>query len=414
MSQTIASAFDNRVVTFVDISDKFDCVICLNVADDPVRSSLNCISIFCNGCMRQALAHRRHCPTCDEEIANETDIRKLRDSHIRKDIFNYAVYCINQTDDNIDHNSRKRKEDGKCTWIGKYDQLAAHLNQCDYEMVKCTNNGCAAKFERWMMMEHLQVCPHRMVNCGHCNVVVKAAAMLNHLRQCPKVDVSCECGFECSRDTLPAHQENDCLLAEISCDVIGCDAKMRRCDYEKHQDESAPQHVRLLKQQNIGLAAGFDILKCENARLLAGDAIQVVSITPNKQFKWRISEITSKLQEAIIDEKDYNSARFDLFFHGNHKLYIQAQLKGTRLGLFLWKDITLSEDKNRIGVSGSSFSLSAPDVLEYKLSLPAEMMMLGPIWSLGFRLFIRDITPYIDNNCINVQLDLELVDELFQ
>ena len=54
MSQTIASALGNRIVTFVSIDDDFNCVICMQVADEPVRCSGLCGGIFCNACMRQA------------------------------------------------------------------------------------------------------------------------------------------------------------------------------------------------------------------------------------------------------------------------------------------------------------------------------------------------------------------------
>ena len=95
-------------------------------------------------------------------------------------------------------------------------------------MVACVNEGCKKKVARLDIEAHLQLCPHRTEKCDHCNVIVKSAVMLNHLRQCPKVVVSCECGFECARDALTAHRDKDCLLVEICCDVIGCDAKMKR------------------------------------------------------------------------------------------------------------------------------------------------------------------------------------------
>ena len=323
MSHTTASALNNRVVSFVSsVDNDFDCVICMEVADDPVRCNELCRSIFCNGCMRQALARNNSCPSCKK--ANTT---AKKDFIARSQILKHDVYCLNkgpdQSDDIDQHtstDSKKRKaapDDDKCTWIGKYDQLAAHINQCDYEMVRCINDGCEDKVERCKLMEHLQVCIHRMANCGHCNVVVKAAAMLNHLRQCPKVDVSCDCGFECTRDALTAHRDKDCPLVEICCDIIGCHAKMKRGDYEKHQEQAASHHVRLLsaalgtsihevgilKQENTRLSTGFNSLKQENVRLVASAGVleKLVKATNPMQVKWRLTDIAAKLLKTAID-----------------------------------------------------------------------------------------------------------------
>jgi len=447
MSHTTASALNNRVVTFIHIIDAYECVICMQVADDPVRCSLSCPAISCSACMQQTLVHTRHCPTCNKDINIDINILELRDIRTRNDILSQQVYCLNKADeyDNInqhtstDSGKRKAAPDSKCTWTGKYDQLATHLNQCDFEMVKCTNIGCEDEFERWMMGEHLQVCIHRMANCGHCNDVVKAAAMLNHLRKCPKVDVSCECSFECLRDELPAHRDKDCPLVEIGCDVIGCDAKMMRGEYEKHQEQAASHHVRLLstalEQQEASLhvrlllvslkyqaqavlhhtrllSEEIGILKLENIRLkednltllAAAETQQIISITP-MQFNWRITDIAAKLLETIVDEKDYNSPRFDVFFHGGHKLYIQAYISGLSVGLYLCKDAALSDDKSGLNVGGTSFTVTKAGMPDKKQTLPLEMIMT---WSLGFGSFLRDITPYIDNNALNIILDLNL------
>ena len=143
MSQTIASALNNRVVTFVDIDNDFDCVICMNVADNPVRCSGMCAGIFCGGCMRQALARNRSCPSC-----KKANITALKDVVLRNQIMKHQVYCIkNSGSGSADEatktsNNRKRKasSDEKCTWTGKYDELSTHLKQCGFEIVTCSND----------------------------------------------------------------------------------------------------------------------------------------------------------------------------------------------------------------------------------------------------------------------------------
>jgi len=335
----------------------------------------------------------------------------LKDVLLRNQILKHDVYCLNKgpnIDEHTSTDSRKRKaapDDDKCTWIGKYDQLADHLNQCLYGIVKCFNDGCADKVVRCKLMEHLAVCVHRMANCEHCNDVVKAAAMFNHLRQCPKVVVSCECGFECTRDALTAHRDKDCPLVEICCDVIGCDAKMMRGDYEKHQERAASHHVRLL---STALGKSLE----ENSRLSATvqKIVSAVSTTTNSmQLKVRLTDIAAKLREAAVEEKFYYSARFDVLCHGNHKLNMAARIQGNKLGLYLHKDVAMSDDKGSLDIGGSSISVTKAGLIGKKLTFElGEDFISAPSWGRGYKNFFKDMTPYIDNDRINIVLDLKL------
>ena len=324
ISQTAASVLDNRVVTFVDSDDEYNCVICIEAIDEIVSHSG-----FCSICKEQAI--------------------------------------------NLDGND-----------------------------------------------------------------IVKAAAMLNHLRQCPKVDVSCECGFECTRDALTAHRDKDCPLVEICCDVISCDAKIMRGDYEKHQEQSASYHVRLLsaalgksleevvvvKQENVRqsnelrivkqesaiLSAGFDSLKQENVTLIASAGVleKLVKATNPMQVKWSITDIAAKLLEAAVDRKNYYSPRFDVFFHGSHKLYIQAEIRGNKLGLFLRKDGELSDAKSRLDVGGSSLTVTKDGLPDVKQPFALSDFLAPPSWGWGWPSLLKDMSPYIDKNEINVTLELQL------
>ena len=86
MSQTVASALDNRIVSFVDINDEYNCVICMQVADEPVRCSGLCAGIFCGGCMQQSLARNRSCPSC-----KKARITALKDVVLRNMIMKNQV-----------------------------------------------------------------------------------------------------------------------------------------------------------------------------------------------------------------------------------------------------------------------------------------------------------------------------------
>ena len=132
MSQTIASALNNRVVTFVDIDNDFDCVICMQVADNPVRCSSMCAGIFCERCMQQSLARDASCPSC-----KKANITALKDVVLRNQIMKHQVYCLNN------NGSGSASADVKCKWIGNYDQLADHLTQCEYIELVISQTNCS-------------------------------------------------------------------------------------------------------------------------------------------------------------------------------------------------------------------------------------------------------------------------------
>ena len=418
MSQTIASALGNRIVTFVSIDGGYNCAICMQVADEPTRCSGFCAGIFCGTCMQQALTRNKSCPVC-----NKAKITASKDVVLRNQILSKQVYCIN-TATNLDMNNtntdRKRKGTSteKCSWTGNYDDLRAHLNVCEYEIVTCRNDGCNEKIEGRVIEMHHQQCMHRLLRCGHCNHTVKRIAMNNHLLQCP--------------------------MAKVVCEVIGCNAMMMRRDCEKHQDEAAKHHVRLLsyevvdmkkenmrlladvanmKQENIEISEGSNRLTIniarvnqDNARIIQENerlAVTIQSIAKLSEFKlpqvkWRITGIAAKLQQAASTMKMYNSSRFDAFLYGNQKLYMQANIKGKELGLFVYKDIAMSADNSNLDISGTTFTVSKSGLPDIKMTFPNHnIVKSGGGWST----FLADMTPYVDDDGVNVTLDLQLKKE---
>ena len=114
--QTIASALNRKTVSFVDINNDYDCVVCTNVADEPVRCSGLCAGIFCHGCMEQALTRNNSCPLC-----KKPNITAIKDVILRSHILRHHVYCINKgtAEDSSKTKNKKRKAipDEKCPWF---------------------------------------------------------------------------------------------------------------------------------------------------------------------------------------------------------------------------------------------------------------------------------------------------------
>jgi len=288
MSQTKASALGNRNVTFECIDKDFNCAICYQVADEPTRCIGHCAGIFCNVCMQQALQLKKSCPFC-----NRDDITVWRDLVLRNQILKHQVFCINGAADTTTDRKRKATSADKCTWMGKYDDLKAHLNTCQYERVLCDNNGCIKSIQRREIKLHHQECVHRLLGCRYCNHAFTIVHMNTHLQQCPMVEMTCECGFDCIRDSMDQHRARDCPLVKIVCDVVGCNAMIMRRDYEKHQQEAAEHHVRLLSSE-VGS------MKKDIVRLLA-DNVNMKQVVANTSVtNARVREEFARLKQDNV------------------------------------------------------------------------------------------------------------------
>jgi len=139
---TVASAFNNRIVTFVNPTDDYNCVICHHVADKLVRCSGYCAGMFCKGCTVEYLSRgSTKCPVCNIESVTLSDEPVLR-GQIEK----LQIYCpnngTNQSIIDLTHDDatvgKKRKaspdetESHKCVWKSKYGELATHLKECRF------------------------------------------------------------------------------------------------------------------------------------------------------------------------------------------------------------------------------------------------------------------------------------------
>ena len=124
------------------------------------------------------------------------------------------------------------------------------------------------------------------------------------------------------------------------------------------------------------------------------------------KIKWRITDIAAKLQEAAHEIKRYSSPRFDVFFQDTRKLYIQCNIEGNKLGLFLGQDVQESDENSSLDIGGTSFTVTKEGLPDKKCSFNIVQILCLPTHMWGLPSFLADIRPYIDNNCINVTLHL--------
>ena len=187
---------------------------------------------------------------------------------------------------------------------------------------------------------------------------------------------------------MDEHRDKDCPMTEITCEVIGCGRKIMRKDYEKHQDDAAKEHVRLL-----------------SATLQR--VVEMIDPRPS-QVNWRVPDIAAKLREASASKKYYYSPTFGILFRGSHKLCIQVKIQGNKLGLYLCKESANSDNKNRLDISGTSFTISKAGQSDRKRIYQFNSFLEPPRWGYGWSSFLADPLLYTDNDGINITLDLKL------
>ena len=132
-----------------------------------------------------------------------------------------------------------------CTWIGILKECENHLDTCGYVGDEC-KLGCGEVLHRNQLNVHKDSCPCREVKCEHCFMKFKFRDMPKHLRECPKMKVSCElnCGMVMLREDVTQHLKQDCGMMVETC-TLGCDVKMTRDELKIHVTETCEQRFIL-------------------------------------------------------------------------------------------------------------------------------------------------------------------------
>ncbi|XP_022804793.1 TNF receptor-associated factor family protein DDB_G0290931-like [Stylophora pistillata] len=81
-------------------------------------------------------------------------------------------------------------------------------------------------------------CEWRMIPCDYCGEQHPKCLMKKHMDDCAKMPLVCEngCRENILREKIETHNDNDCLLAIISCPYVdmGCTTKIPRKEVELH------------------------------------------------------------------------------------------------------------------------------------------------------------------------------------
>ena len=135
------------------IDDSFICCICLGVLKDPMQCEHN-EHYFCSDCINKHLEKTSHsCPVCQDKLTVET-LRKAP---------RIVADCVSRYKINCDHAARG------CDAVLELGALQAHVHDCDFMPVPCSNDGCDEVVTKRDVKQHeLDLCRFKTTTCDDC------------------------------------------------------------------------------------------------------------------------------------------------------------------------------------------------------------------------------------------------------
>ena len=158
MASYIQGYDEQRFVT--TISRNFLCLICFNVLKDPVLCPRN-QHCFCRGCITKHLENSRRCPTCADELTEETLTEPNR--MVKDYLDELKIRCV--------------YHDRGCEEVVQLQHLDQHEDSCGFTPAVCTNPGCGATLNmRDLTIHKSERCEYRKLKCHSCGEMTKTLA----------------------------------------------------------------------------------------------------------------------------------------------------------------------------------------------------------------------------------------------
>ena len=149
---------EERFVT--TINRNFLCLICFNVLKDPVLCPRN-QHCFCRGCITKHLENSQRCPTCADELTEETLIVPSR--MVRDYLDESKIRCA--------------YHDRGCQEVVQLQHLDQHEDSCAFTPAVCANPGCGATLnKRELAIHESELCEYRKLKCHSCGEMTKILA----------------------------------------------------------------------------------------------------------------------------------------------------------------------------------------------------------------------------------------------
>ena len=142
------------------VNRNFLCLICFNVLKDPVLCPRN-QHCFCRGCITKHLENSRRCPTCADELTEETLTVPSR--MVRDYLDELNIRCV--------------YHDRGCQEIVQLQHLDQHEDSCGFTPAVCRNEGCGVSLNKRDLIHHeSELCEYRKLKCHSCGEMTKMLA----------------------------------------------------------------------------------------------------------------------------------------------------------------------------------------------------------------------------------------------
>ena len=291
-----ATALMARNYEFVGDVSKYSCPVCFELMFVPQLLSC-CGHHVCDPCLKKIqnsnMAGPRRCPLCQN-----TDFSTMLNKGMAREVRSVHVYCPNMSRGCDWMGELNSVEEHLSPGVSKSVARA-----CQFETVVCPNEGCKEEVIRRDLAYHQnEVCRYRQVECEYCKDYRSTYddVTTTHSPNCPARPVDCPNG--CGEVNLPRAQLDEhlekCPHQLIDCDFksVGCGFRRKREAMGGHLELNTTFHMKLLCRTVTSDRADFEKkVKTLNSEIASLREENLKKSEENSEMRNVNNQLTSKL-----------------------------------------------------------------------------------------------------------------------
>ena len=225
-------------------AEPYSCPLCEGILYESVIDK--CGHSFCLECSNNLLKETQKCPFSNLALSPPFAMNIVVNTVLEKQI----VFCRNKS--------------LGCEWQGKLGERKTHLNyECLKETISCEYApDCKEKDLRENILNHIKICPYRLVQCEYCDETMTFENLEYHNKVCPNIPVECsnKCGKKIPMNKLKYHLEEECDNTVVECpfNLVGCEYYEIRLKLKPHLEQDLERHLRMLTDKIHKLEKGLN------------------------------------------------------------------------------------------------------------------------------------------------------------
>ena len=176
----------------VTMTDNFLCAICLNLVLNPVFcEESDCV--FCKNCIECWNKKDKNCPNCRHEFKPNIKVSRI----LKNMLYKVKLRCIYVSEG--------------CTNIIEYEKYESHLKDCEFGQYTCLIPGCSFVSKKKEILEHIENCPFLEVSCEFCSIKIAKSILKKHYQTCRKFKRFCPiCKEAVENVEIGLHKNGEC------------------------------------------------------------------------------------------------------------------------------------------------------------------------------------------------------------